>query len=331
MSSDAAAAGPAGDAWAEGRGIVVLRVVFRILVIAAALVGAEYAARMAYRTADSSGNAGDFIGRHARGPEIQVNHLGFREREIPPKQADRYRIAVVGDSITWGQGVAARDRYSDRLGELLGPRYEVFNFGEPGAHDHMDQLARSLSTSPDFVLLQLYITAFETPEMVRPRPYPLLPEALDRVLEPSSMLYDLLNIQWSRLQQELGLVESYDHYLTRHLSDPNSAASRDAFGAIRNFVGRARRTGVPTGIVTFPAVDAMGANGAGYPFGFLHERIAALCAAEQIPCLDLLPAFSKIDDPRTMWVSPFDAHPNAATNRRVAYELVVRFSPSWHR
>ena len=88
---------------------------------------------------------------------------------------------------------------------------------------------------------------------------------------------------------------------------------------------------MPTGIVLFPATDAMGPNGSGYPFAFLHERLAALCAEEQVPCLDLLPAFSKVKDPRTMWVSPFDAHPNAETNQRAAYEMLVRFSPIWHR
>ena len=308
-----------------------LRVAFRTFVIVTAVIGAEYAARLAYRTAQSSGNAGDFIGRHARGPEIRVNSLGFRERDIPPRHPDRYRIAVVGDSITWGQGLEARERYSDRLGEFLGQRHEVFNFGQPGTHDHMEQLARALSTSPDFVLLQLYLTAFETPEMVRPRPYPLLPESLDRRLEPASMLYDLLGIQWTRLQQELGVVESYEQYLARNLRDPDSPNSRAAFGPLRDFILRARRTGVPAGIVLFPATDAMGPNGSGYPFGYLHDRVAALCAELQIPCLDLLPAFSRVEDPRTLWVSPFDAHPNADTNRRAAYELLVRFSPLWHR
>jgi hypothetical protein len=306
--------------------IDALRFVFRALVIVAAVVGAEHVARLAYRTAASSGNAGDFIGRHAQGPQIHVNSLGFRDREIPAKQQDRYRIA-----IAWGQGLAAPERFSDRLGELLGARYEVFNFGQPGAQDHMDQLARSLSTSPDFVLLQIYLTAFEMEQMKRPRPHPLLPEPFDSRLEPASMLYDLLGIQWTRLQQELGLVESYEQYLARHLRDPNSTNSRAAFGLLREFVGRARRTGVPSGIVLFPATDAMGPNGSGYPFTYLHERVGALCAEEQIPCLDLLPAFSKVRDPRTMWVSPFDAHPNAETNRRAAYEILVRFSPIWHR
>ena len=237
----------------------------------------------------------------------------------------------MGDSIAWGQGLAARERFSDRLGESLGPRYEVFNFGEPGAHDHMEQLAKCLSVSPDFVLLQLYLTAFETEAMERPRPLRLLPEPLDRRLEPASMLYDLLGIQWARLQQELGLVESYNRSLVRNLRNPNAPNSRAAFGPLREFVRRAGRTGVPTGIVLFPATDAMGPNGSGYPFAFLHERLAALCAEEQVPCLDLLPAFSKVKDPRTMWVSPFDAHPNAETNRRAAYEMLVRFSPIWHR
>jgi len=334
MPIDASATRPASmttDGSGGGAAVLALRFVFRTLVIAAAVAGAEHVARLAYRSAHSSGNAGDFIGRHGGGPAIVVNQLGFREREIPPKQAGRYRIAVVGDSIAWGQGIEARERFSNRLEEFLGAGYEVFNFGQPGATDHMAQLARALSISPDFVILQLYITAFETPEMQRPRPYRLLPESLDRQLEPASMLYDLLAIQWAQLQQELGVVESYERYLDRNLRDANSPNSRAAIASIRQFVLRARRTGVPSGIVFFPATDAMGANGTGYPFGFLHERVQALCVEQQIPCLDLLPAFSRINDPRSTWVSPFDAHPNADANRRVAYEMLASFAPVWHR
>ena len=146
------------------------------------------------------------------------------------------------------------------------------------------------------------------------------------------MLYDLLGIQWARLQQELGLVESYEQYL-----DAQSQRSEFAEFPRRPSACFASSSAVRAAPACraasccSPPTDAMGPNGSGYPFAFLHERVAALCAEEQIPCLDLLPAFSKVKDPRTMWVSPFDAHPNAETNRRAAYEMLVRFSPIWHR
>jgi len=64
-------------------------------------------------------------------------------------------------------------------------------------------------------------------------------------------------------------------------------------------------------VVLFAAADAMGPFGADYPYAFLHERVKAICAEKQVPYLDLLPAFAKIRDPHSTWVSPFDAHPNA--------------------
>ncbi|HEY2152553.1 MAG TPA: GDSL-type esterase/lipase family protein [Vicinamibacterales bacterium] len=309
---------------------LALRFAFRTLVIVLALIGAEYVLRFVYRQQHSSGNAGDFVARHGGGPAIVNNSLGFRDREIPPKRPDRYRVAVVGDSFSWGQGIEASERFSDVVGALLGPRYEVFNFGQPGTPDHLEQLKQVLPTSPDFILLQLYVNDFETPQMERPRPYPLLPPSLHHDLEESSLFYDLLNLQFSLLQSELGIVDSYEQYLSRNLKDPASPNARQSVAAIHAFVNAARHAGIPCGIVLFPAADAMGPDGS-YPFGYLHNRVRTICTDESIPCVDLLPAFSKVKDPRTMWVSQFDAHPNAMANRRAAQEILQTFAPVWRR
>ncbi|HEV3141335.1 MAG TPA: SGNH/GDSL hydrolase family protein [Vicinamibacterales bacterium] len=70
------------------------------------------------------------------------------------------------------------------------------------------------------------------------------------------------------------------------------------------------------GVVFFPATDAKAANKGDYPFRYLHDGALAMCADEGVPYLDLLESYSAVKDPRTLWVSPFDAHPNAAANRR---------------
>jgi hypothetical protein len=56
-----------------------------------------------------------------------------------------------------------------------------------------------------------------------------------------------------------------------------------------------------------------------------------VCAAESVPCLDLLPLYSTVADPTTLWVSPFDAHPNAKSHRMAAEAIVERFRPIWTR
>jgi hypothetical protein len=315
------------------RGMVVLfRTLFLVFMTALALVGAEYAARWEFRHAQSSGNARDFIAHQAAaGQHEQSNTLGFRERDIPPKSPDRYRIVVIGDSFAYGQGVEEDERFSNLMEKFLGARYEVFNFGRRGNNmpEHLQVLEQALSVSPDFVLLQLYVNDWETRNMRRPTSFPLLPESIEGELVEKSLLYDLVNGQWARLQQMLGLSESYEHYMERSLRDPNSPDSQLAFGQLREFFERARAAGVPAGAVLFPAIDALGPNGKTYPFGYLHDGVHHLCADEKVTCLDLLAMFSTFKDPRALWVSPFDAHPNAVAHKRAAFEIQQTFGPVW--
>jgi lysophospholipase L1-like esterase len=317
--------------WPDRAHRFALRLAFTLFIISVSLLAAEYLARFMFRHAHSSGRAGDFVATHGGGPAIVANHLGFREREVPAKNPGRYRIAVVGDSFTWGQGIETGERFSNLLENFLGPQYEVLNFGRPGDNlpEHLEVLEQALPVSPDFVLLQLYINDFETPQMERPRPYSLLPGSLDRTFERSSVLYDLMNQRWAGVQPSLGIVDTYERYMARNLEDPAAPNSRAAFGQLNEFIERTRRAGVACGTVLFPAPDAMGPNGSHYPFGYLHDRVRLTCGNQHIQCVDLLPDFSTIHDPRTMWVSPFDAHPNAMANRRAAEQILRQFAPIW--
>jgi hypothetical protein len=312
---------------------VGLRVGAVTVVIVFSLAAGEAAARLWFRNSRSSANPNDFIARHHTGPTVSINQLGFRDREVPPKSPDRYRIAVVGDSITWGQGIEERERFSNLIEGFLGPRYEVFNFGRLGANlpDHLEELAQALGTSPDFVLLQLFINDFETLQMERPRAFGLLPPRLDQALEASSLLYDVLNAHWAHLQTVIGVSESYVAYMTRNLIDPEGPNGRQTSAEVLTFFRQAQAAHVGVGAVIFPATDVMGRNGADYPFGFLHARVLEICTQAQVTCLDLLPTFSKVRDPHTLWVSPFDAHPNAIANRRAAQEIAVKFSRAWEQ
>lgn len=308
----------------------LLRVAVLVFVTALAIVGAEFVARWYFRHAGTSGNARDFVAQRASGPTYRSNSLGFRDRELPPKSS-RYRIVVVGDSFTWGQGVEEPDRYSNLIEKALGPGYEVFNFGRPGNNlpEHLDVLTQALKVSPDFVLLQLYINDWETASMRRPEPKPLLPESWDRAMERSSILYDLLRNQWATLQEKTGLTDSYARYMARNLEDPESPNSRLTSAELGEFFDRARAAHVAAGALLFPAPDSLGPYGRDYPFKYLHARVGQICASKGVPYLDLLPLYSTFKDPTTLWVSPFDAHPNALSNRRAADEILKTFRPIW--
>jgi len=295
------------------------------------LVGAEYGLRYAYRHVRSSGSVRDYYGTKAL-QAFRTNHLGFREIEFGPKDPQRYRIVVVGDSLTWGMGIEERERFSNRVERILGPRYEVLNFGMPGHNlpEHLDVLETALAAAaPDFVLLQLYPNDFETRRMRRPVPRGLLPwPDLDRRMLASSVLYDLAAEDWRAVQDAVGMTERYTQYMRRELGDPESPSARDTTDLLRRFITRARDGGARVGIVFFPWPDALGD---GYQLGFLHDRVAGICGAEQIRCVDLRADYAAgFRSARSVWVNRWDSHPNARANRRAADEIVAAFASGWH-
>ncbi len=312
---------------------VVQRLALLIIVTALALVAAEFGLRFVFRHAQTSGNARDYIAKRARqsGPAMRVNNVGFRDRDVPPKSA-RYRIVVVGDSFAWGQGIEEDERFSNRIERALGPGFEVFNFGQPGNNfpEHLEVLPRALAVKPDFVLLQLYINDWETRDMVRPEPRPLLPPRLEEVLEIHSILYDLLSERIQMLQQKFGFVDSYAAYMARNLEDPNLPNSRLDSKLFEEFIDRVKAAPAGVGVVLFPAPDT-GTFGRAYPFRYLHERTARECAARDVPFVDLLTAYGGVTDPRTLWVNQFDAHPNARSNAMAADAILARLGPVWRR
>lgn len=54
----------------------------------------------------------------------------------------KIRVACIGDSITWGSGMTNRqdECYPCQLQRILGDRYEVRNFGDPGSGVYLDPM-----------------------------------------------------------------------------------------------------------------------------------------------------------------------------------------------
>jgi lysophospholipase L1-like esterase len=90
---------------------------------------------------------------------IEINSLGLREREIPMSKKGRgRRILFLGDSVTFGTGVAAEWRYSDFLQRAMGSDDEVLNAGVAGWGNDQELLYFELKgwrLEPDVVVIQL--------------------------------------------------------------------------------------------------------------------------------------------------------------------------------
>lgn len=110
---------------------------------------------------------------------VEINEAGFRDPERHLEAAPGVRrIALLGDSVSWGWGVDNGERFSDLLERDLGPDVEVLNFAVPGyGTDQQYWLFEEevLSYHPDLVLVCFVLndvfeaSRVESYEMAKPR------------------------------------------------------------------------------------------------------------------------------------------------------------------
>ncbi len=94
---------------------------------------------------------------------IDVNSLGLRYPELPPKASDEFRVLVLGDSITFGDFVLEEETWTRRMEALTKGRKKIVRFinaGLPGAGTAEElSLFREIgpSVKPDLVLVGMYL------------------------------------------------------------------------------------------------------------------------------------------------------------------------------
>ncbi len=238
-------------------------------------------------------------------------------------------MAVIGDSLTFGNGINVADRFTADMQRWLGDRIEILNLGVPGHNtpQHAQTLRWAVqNVAPDFALVQWFVNDVEGSNLeARPPSYPLVPWThLHDWLHYRSALYTLLDARWADLQSRW-LTESYASSLQRRFGDADSAASVADEQAMSALVSSARATGVELGIVLFP--DTGYDLGGSYPFAFLHARVLDFCATASVACLDLRGAFEAVADRRKLWVNPWDHHPSVLANAIAASQITKAFGP----
>lgn len=303
-----------------------------------AFMAAEFVVRFAFRDITTTADNSSYFARrwYNLHPPVR-NELGFREHEVSRvKIPDTFRIAIIGDSLTYGQGILEDERFSnllqDELNRLAG-RYEVLNFGRPGAEtdDHLRILDEVvLPLAPDFVLLQWFINDVELFESSRPKAIRLIPSDFAHSwLHAHSALYYLIYRQWAALQGTLGLTEKHVDNMTRRFEDPDSEESLAASAALENLIRRLKEQNIDAGMVLFPMMVDVDGDPDGYPLGFLIDRALAVCHEQNFQCLDLRPVFTGDLSKSDLWANRLDHHPSAAANKKASDAILNYFSQAW--
>ncbi|MCH9034919.1 MAG: hypothetical protein IID42_10500 [Planctomycetes bacterium] len=251
-----------------------------------------------------------------------------------PKQSDAYRILFLGDSFTYGQGLASESetfvkRIVARLNERqTGPartRYEAFNGGIPGSltPDWVRLCDEILdSYDPDLVVAVFFLrdglagfTSIGQIDQIRDG---MRQFAKDSFLFRHSSTYRFFRER--RAQAELA-----HRYLSQmrhgYFGDTEQTRQwRQAQADLLAIKRRALEVDARFAMVVFPVLFDLTPK---YPLKDVCDEIVRFAEADEIPALSLLPAFMG-RDAEPLWVSPFDQHPNA-TGHAIAAEAMIPF------
>lgn len=307
--------------------------------IVIALGVAELTVRYVFSEITTTGNVASYFSqRWLYSIPDKPNSLGFREREIDPhKKAGIFRIAVIGDSLTYGQGIDVEQRFTNILEKKLNttaPAYEILNFGKGGTEtvDHIELLKNYvLDIKPDFILLQWFINDVENGDYTgRPTHLRLIPsDRISYFLQAYSVLYFLASSGWKNIQASfvLGSNYTYTEYMQARFEDADGKDAVRADKALDEFLELCARNGIPVGIIVFPMLEENLLDG--YTLGFLLDRVLATCHKWQIPCVDMRPVFASVAPTNTLWVNRFDTHPGPLANALASQAVYNTFQPLW--
>lgn len=241
------------------------------------------------------------------GVPVRINGDGLRDRDYPVERTGARRIAVLGDSLTFGWGVREEDRFESLLERELSQRapVEMINFGTGNYNTGQAVelfLAKGLKYRPDEVVVFWFINDAEP----TPQVSPWEPLAHSR----------LVTFFWSRIKSLVSRVDerkSFHGYYAGLYGDaePGWQAAQQAFLRLKRELDA---RGIALKVVLLPELH----DPARYPFAAQHAKLMAFLARNGIPALDVTPAFAGTTDPIGLWVAPDDAHPNAQAHAIIA-------------
>jgi len=269
---------------------------------------------------------------------VETNSLGFRDRELAAVKAENERrVLAIGDSITFGGHLAARDVYVEQVERLLQIaepelRIEVINagIGDTGLAEAVDVLAGpGLASLPDVVMVGFYLNDSRPPwgfpgELGAPgwlRRHSVLADTLYRRLKLRAWVRKTGENRFDWVEGLEALAWQSDRDAFRELAslaryDWGAAWEEDSWIVVerelRQIADLSKEHGFPVLLVVFPVAYQVYAD-------FVDDgpqlRVAELANALGFELVDLLPMLRNLEAPKLFYDQ---CHATAGVNRAMA-------------
>lgn len=263
------------------------------------------------------------------GEENVINSLGMRDRAVAHRKEEGvFRIAAVGDSLTYGWRVGLDDCYVKQLESLLnekasgGRRFEVLNFGVSGYNSEQELIVvekKVLDFDPDLVIVGfvpndiLFSTSVEALVLAKHdsafgrqvlQAEKLLEEYTPRKAE------DVLPgwLSWSRLTcllwQRIENTKKGDFLVSYYRNEERWSALSDTLRRIKTLLDR---EGIPAFVAIIPEDYRILFKKARQE---IHEKLAAFLTGIDLAFVDLVAAYEG-ESVENLIINDQDPHPNA--------------------
>jgi len=265
---------------------------------------------------------------HVYAVGYKINRNGFREKEFTRDAHGSYRIAFLGDSFTYGEGVWAKDTYPRVFERLLADSTDLkievlnlarFDYDVKNVAHVLEGLALPLGAKEIFY-------GFVLNDPIRSKEFQATCPSPDELMrfEPGDLRSSLALVSLVReaIRRRRITARTIDWY--RRMYSPENSGFSDTLATIRKMNRLSAEHGARFHLVIFPLFYSLRR---GYPFCDLHRRIREFCLHEGIPCLDLLPYYEGKKATR-FWVTSFNAHPNEIAHR-IAARAIFEWRQSW--
>jgi len=243
--------------------------------------------------------------------DAPINARGMRgPLPLDPKPAGRTRVACVGDSFTFGDGVLEADSWVARIAAAE-PGLELLNYGVPGldARQVVDSVeARALADAPDRVVYAM--TLNDVPVGEDPELKLLVQSTQDRFVaglagpQGLARFSALAALVQARVRQAR-LGDEYAQVIATCFA-PGGQGWANLCAELDRLAALCATADAELTVVLFPLINDLDG---GYPFADEHAQVAAACAERGLDFLDLLPAY-RGQRASELWVHPTDQHPN---------------------
>lgn len=259
-----------------------------------------------------------------RGFDVAINSSGFRGPEFTPRRPGELRVALVGDSFTFGNGVAFEDTLGERLArelERVGRPAVVFNCGVPGynaGHAVIAARERALAQDLDLLVYVFFANDLEpAPERQEVPPDAVIDKLHGFPLR--SALGQWCAVHVKRALANLGVdVDARTRAAWRsNLADGGGARLESALDELRSACAE---RGVPLAVAIYPFLAPPETN----PFAEVDAFAAQACRARELLCVELRSAFPADGELYGFWSSTWDSHPDGLGNQRAAEALAPR-------